>query len=95
MLLKGSTLMTKDIDIASLSDDELMDEWTKTGDEAQALKVRLKEFSAEHQRRTRKAQLAHLANMSEEDMALLQEVRAEGLESKEAVGTPGNEGDDD
>jgi hypothetical protein len=82
-------------DIAQMSDEELMDAWTETGNELTALKERAKEFSAEHQRRNRKAQMAHLASMSDEDMALLQEVRAEGVESEEAVGDPDSEGDDD
>lgn len=79
-------------DFTSLSDEEFMDAWTALGTEVQAGRDRLKEFSLEHQRRERKAQLAlRNRDLSEEDMALLQEVRAEGIASAETVGAPGGE----
>ena len=80
-------------DISQMSDDDLMAEWTALGDEVQAGKDRLREFSEEHQRRNRKAQLlAAMGTPSEEDLALLQEAVADGIESQEAVLT-GEEGE--
>jgi hypothetical protein len=77
-----------DNDIAAMSDDELMDAWTAAGDEATKTRERLEAFSQEHQRRERKKQLAaQLGTVSDEDLALLQEVQAEGVESEEAVGS--------
>ena len=74
------------VDISQMSDEDLMAEWTALGDEVQAGKDRLREFSAEHQRRERKAQLlAVMGTPSEEDLALLQEAVADGIESQEAV----------
>ena len=81
------------VDLAGLDDDVFMDVWTQFGSEALAVRERLTEFNLEHQRRERKRSLARLGTMSEEDMALLQEIRAEGVESEAAVGTPG-EGDE-
>lgn len=81
--------MAKTKALDAMSDDELMEAWGAVGEEVAAGKERLREFSQEHQRRTRKAQLAHLAGMSDEDLALLQEVRSEGVESEEAVNTDG------
>lgn len=72
--------------IADLSDKELMDEWTKAGKAVADAQDQLVAFSEEHQRRTRREQLrAQVGDLSEEDMALLQEVRAEGVESEEQV----------
>lgn len=75
-------------DISQMSDEDLMSEWTSLGEEVQAGKDRLREFSQEHQRRSRKAQLlAAMGTPSEEDLALLQEAVAEGIESQEGVMT--------
>ena len=80
-------------DISQMSDEDLMAEWTALGDEVQAGKDRLREFSAEHQRRNRKAQLlAAMGTPSEEDLALLQEALADGIESQEGVMTGEDEG---
>jgi hypothetical protein len=85
---------TNEVDPATLSDDDLMAEWTALGDEVQAMRERLNLFSEEHQRRTRKAQLAaQVGAVSDEDLALLQEIQAEGVESEEAVQTGDREGD--
>lgn len=78
-------------DIAQMSDEQLMEEWTSYGAQFAKAKERLDAFSAEHQRRSRKADLQRLADLSDEDMALLQEVRAEGVETAEAVGSVGGE----
>jgi hypothetical protein len=74
-------------DVAGLSDEDLMDGWTELGSHAQQVNDRLREFSHEHQRRVRKAQLQRQMDYTEDDLALLQEVVAEGVESKEAVQT--------
>jgi hypothetical protein len=74
-------------DFSGLSDEEFMDEWTAFGEKVAADHERLLEYSAEFQRRERKRQLAErMSDMSESDLALLQEVRVEGIESAEAVG---------
>ena len=79
-------------DIEAMTDEELMDSWTQEGAEAQVLRDRLEAYSAEHQKRERKKQLkASMGDVSEQDLALLQEVRAEGIASEEAVQT--GEGD--
>lgn len=78
--------MGKAVRLADLSDEEFMDSWTKVGKQAEDLKAQLREYSQEHQRRTRKEALAKMAEgMSDEDLALLQEAHAEGIESEEAV----------
>lgn len=67
--------------IENMSDDELMDAWTDLGEKVQKDKVRLREFSQEHQRRERMKQLG----LSESDLALLQGVTTTGIESEEKV----------
>lgn len=75
-------------DIREMSDDDLMNEWTGLSQQVEAGKERCRAFSAEHQRRTRKAQLERqMGGVSEEDMALLQEIKAEGIPTEEAVGS--------
>lgn len=72
--------------VAGLSDEDLMRNWTDVGQRFEDDKELLRAFSHEHQRRVRKRQLAAVAaDMSDEDLALLQEARAEGIESEEAV----------
>lgn len=74
------------LDVSGLSDEDLMTRWTDLGDQVEQLKAQLREFSAEHQRRVRKRQLEKVAaGLSEEDLALLQEAHAEGVESEEGV----------
>lgn len=72
-------------DLSTMSDEDFMDAWTAQGEEVAAGRERLREFSHEHQRRERKKQLAAAMNYSDEDLALLQEVVAEGVESQEEV----------
>lgn len=73
-------------DIEAMTDEELMDSWTQLGLEHQASRERIEAFSAEHQKRERKKQLKAMAgDVSEQDLALLQEVHAEGIASEEAV----------
>lgn len=67
--------------IENMSNEELMDEWTKLGQKVQADRDRLKEFSAEHQKRTRLEQL----NLTPGDLELLQGVSPTGIESEEKV----------
>jgi hypothetical protein len=43
-------------DLKSLSDDDLMAEWTKVAEEAEALKDQCRAFSVEHQRRLAEAE---------------------------------------
>lgn len=77
---------TKEVDLADMSDEQLMDEWTALAGQVQSDRERLVAFSHEHQRRNRKAQLAAVASdMTDEDLALLQEAMAEGVESEEDV----------
>ena len=73
--------------LENMSDDELMDEWTKAGEVATAAKDRVKEFSAEHQRRmTERAVQERLASMTDaEKAALAQMVTPVGIESQEGV----------
>jgi hypothetical protein len=81
------TNTTSEVDLAAMSDDDLMTAWTEEGARVEEGKARLSAFSAEHQRRTRKEQLARTVGaVSEEDLALLQDLRAEGVQSEEAVG---------
>jgi len=79
--------------IEDLSDEELMDLWTQFGHEVAAMRERLKEFSQEHQKRVRKEQLKRVAGYSETDIALLQEIAAEGRESDTQMGEPGKADD--
>jgi hypothetical protein len=67
--------------LENMDDDELMTEWTKLGEKVEADKARLREFSAEHQKRVRLEQL----NLAPGDLELLQGVSAEGIESEEKV----------
>lgn len=80
-------------DISAMSDDELMEAWTRTGDDAAQLKERLTAFSHEHQRRTQKADVQRLlgiAGMTPEELdqmkSLVQAMEPVGTESQELVG---------
>lgn len=77
-------------DLGSLSDDDLMSEWSALGERVQSDRERLKAFSAEHQRRTTQAHLADvLGPLSDADRrALAQYAEASGAESQEGVGNP-------
>lgn len=79
------------VDLEELDDDQFMTVWTALSDEATAVRERLVEFNQEHRRRARKEQLARVGAMTPEDLALLQEIAAEGIASQEAVGEPGSE----
>lgn len=72
--------------IADLSDKDLVDEWTLLAKKVIEDKETLHAFSQEHQRRNRLEQLrAAVGDLSESDMELLQQVKAEGVESNEEV----------
>jgi len=70
---------------SEMSDKELMREWTDFGKKVQKDKDRLREFSKEHQKRERLAQL----KLTPGDLELLQGVTLEGIESSEGVGSNG------
>jgi hypothetical protein len=61
-----------EVDVTSLSDDDLMDEWTKAAELAEAAKDRCRAFSAEHQKRLAAAEDERLANKvpSDEDQTV-------------------------
>lgn len=67
--------------LAELTDDELMAQWTQLGEEAETIKARLREYSAEHQKRVRFDQL----KLEPGDISLIQEMTAEGIASEEKV----------
>jgi hypothetical protein len=67
--------------LENMSDDELMEAWTSLGEKVEADKVKLREYSQEHQRRTRLQQL----NLTPGDLEMLQGMSPEGIESEEAV----------
>lgn len=68
--------------IENMNDEELMSAWTALGEKVEENKKRLREFSQEHQKRERIKQL----NLEPGDLALLQGVSPEGIESQEKVG---------
>jgi RPA family protein len=74
-------------DLVDKSDKEFMDAWDAEGAKFTDSKNRLKEFSAEHNRRVLKqAAIDKLAAMSDtEKSALVQMMQAEGIESEESV----------
>lgn len=79
-----------DTDLKTLTDEDFMAQWTVLGDEVQAYKDRLSQFSQEHQRRERERQLRNaVGDLSPEDLALLQTMEPAGIESEEAVGSDG------
>lgn len=73
--------------LTNMSDDELMDEWTKAGDKLQEAKDRVREFHDEHQRRlVEEAARQRMESMNDtERAALRQMLETEGIESEEAV----------
>lgn len=77
-------------DIASMTDDELMEAWTKLGSEAQALKERLSAFSVEHQARSYQRQVAQQFGdlTPEQKEAAIRAIQSapSPIESEEAVG---------
>ena len=70
-----------------MDDDEFMKTWTALGEEVEKKKEKLREFSAEHQRRSSEAAAREkLANMSDAERAALAQIaKAEGIESQESV----------
>lgn len=82
-----------DGNLEELPDEEFMDTWTELSDLYTEIKDRLKAYNQEHQKRVRKEQIRRQMDLSEDDLALVQEVVAEGIESQENVGTPGKGGD--
>ena len=77
-------------DFSGLDDEEFMAEWTALGEKVQADRELLQEYSVEHQRRERLAQLQRM-DISPSDVALLQTVKPEGVESEELVGAQDGE----
>lgn len=77
------TARDKDKHLKSLTDEEFMQEWTVVAERAAKDRDLLKMYSAEHQIRTRLAQL----NLEPGDAALLQRAAAQGIESEEKVNT--------
>lgn len=77
--------------LSDLSDEELLEQWTETGNELARIKDKLKEYSEEHQRRVLLEQAkAKAATLNDEERrALLQDVEPEATESGEQSGTPG------
>lgn len=80
--------------IAEMSDEQLMEEWTALGDDAAFVKERLSAFSAEHQDRTRRAQVASMLGVEGMDqdgldnlVRLVQSMEPTGVESDESVGS--------
>jgi hypothetical protein len=65
-------------------DDKFMDDWTVLAKHYEDVKARLKEFGAEHQVRTRREDLARMG-LEPSDVALLQGMSPEGIESEEQV----------
>jgi hypothetical protein len=65
-------------------DDKFMDDWTVLASHYEDVKVRLKEFGAEHQVRTRREQLERMG-LDQSDLALLQDMSPDGIESEEQV----------
>lgn len=81
-----------EVDLRSLDDDEFMEKWTVLGQRVEEDRAALRAFSQEHQRRNREAELKNrLRDMSPEDLALLQGIAAEGIESEATVGTVGGD----
>jgi regulator of replication initiation timing len=77
-------------DILEMSNEDLMTEWTSLGDEAQAIRERLKAFSAEHQRRVEAERIQRvLGDMTPEQKEAAKhaiDVAPEPIESEESVG---------
>lgn len=67
--------------IEEMSGDEFMSAWTALAQQVEQDKLKLKEFSQEHQRRTRYKQL----RLEPGDLALLQSSAPAGIESEEQV----------
>lgn len=72
--------------LENMDDKEFMDSWTALGEQVQKDKERLREYSAEHQRRVRLEQLRNMG-LSQSDLELLQDAGPEGIVSEEAVHT--------
>lgn len=73
--------------LQNMSDDELMEEWTKAGAVFEDAKARVKEFSDEHQRRlTEQAVETRLAGMTDTEREVMAQMLSPvGIESEEAV----------
>lgn len=70
-------------DIKAMSDEDLMANWTSDGAEAEALKDRLKAYSAEYQERCLLKQATDA--LGPETVAKLQAMEPVGVPSEEAV----------
>lgn len=73
--------------LGRLTDDQVMDLWTRVGEEAQERRDACRQLAAESERRNLANQARdRLAGMSDaERAALAQAVQADGIESQEAV----------
>ena len=76
--------------LENMDDKEFMDTWTALGKQVEKDREKLREYSQEHQRRTRVEQLRNMG-LTQSDLDLLQEAGPAGVESEEAVLT----GEDD
>jgi glucuronate isomerase len=76
--------------LENMDDQEFMDSWTALGEQVTKDKERLREYSQEHQRRTRTEQLKNMG-LTQSDLELLQSAGPEGVVSEEAVLTGGDE----
>lgn len=76
-------------DIEQMSDEQLMEEWTVLGSKVQDAQARLRAFSHEHQRRTRKQELVRAMQRAGATEDEAQAIVAAGLESEEAAGEVG------
>lgn len=84
--VENMTLEELEDHVAGLDDETLMEEWTEFGESVREVRPKLQAFSREHQRRERKAEMVRrLGPMTEEDLALLQEIGPVGIESEESV----------
>lgn len=73
--------------LETLTDKQLETEWTKTAKEYDKVKAQLKAFSEESQRRAAQARADQLMESlgDEEKRALLQSMKAQGIDSEERV----------
>lgn len=78
------------MNLQEMSDDELMAAWDAAGEELEVAKNKVAAFAVEHQRREGLALAERkAANLSQEELALLQTVQPEGIESGEEFGHNG------
>jgi hypothetical protein len=72
--------------LENMDDTEFMDAWTAAAENLEAAKEKVREFSAEHQRRERFADIQRRMDLNdEESAALAQAFSVKGIESQESV----------